>query len=136
MTDIARLYRTWLFDLWEGDFRLAEEILAPDAVGHWPAFDVHGPEGFVEQVRRSHTYFGSIKNTLDLGPLVSGDMVSARWTFHGEYRGGIPGTTVPAGTKTSFVGHDIFRVADGRFAEYWVVSDGLGMMAALGAPAN
>ncbi|MFK8843725.1 ester cyclase [Streptomyces sp. Ac-502] len=59
--------------------------------------------------------------------------MGARWTFHGTYCGGIPGATAPAGTPISFAGQDIFRAADGRFTEYWVVSDGLGMMSALGA---
>jgi len=132
MNDIEVLYRHWLFTLWQGDFSVAEKIFTPDFVGHWPGFDVHGPQGAVEQVRMSHGYFTDIENTLDVGPVVGDGMVAARWTFHGSYREGIPGATVAPGTRISFTGQDIFRVADARFAEYWVVSDALGMMTALG----
>ncbi|MEU4205385.1 ester cyclase [Streptomyces sp. NPDC039022] len=133
MDTLAALYRRWLRDLWHGDFSAAEEIFAPGIVGHWPAFDVHGPQGMADQVRQSYDYFDDIKVTLDVGPVVGDGLVAAHWTFHGTYRGGIPGATAPAGTRISFAGQDIFRAADGRFTEYWVVSDGLGMMTALGA---
>ncbi|MDB1086398.1 ester cyclase [Streptomyces sp. ACA25] len=133
MDDIRTLYGRWLFDLWHGDFAVAEEILTPDFVGHWPTMDVHGPDRVVEQIRQSHEYFGDIENTLDVGPVIGDGMVAARWTFHGSYRGGVPGASVPSGTRISFAGQDLFRLVDGRFAEYWVVSDTLGMMAALGA---
>ncbi|MFI9024584.1 ester cyclase [Streptomyces sp. NPDC053560] len=133
MDPLEALYRRWLIDLWHGDFAVAEEILAPGFVGHWPTFDVHGPQETAEQIRQSYEYFDDIKVTLDAGPVVGDGMVAARWTFHGAYRGGIPGTTAPPGTRVAFAGQDLFRAADGRFTEYWVVSDGLGMMTALGA---
>lgn len=133
MNPIETLYRRWLFDLWHGDFAVADEILAPDALGHWPGREVHGPDGFVEQVRQSHAFFDDIRNTLDVGPVVGDGMVAARWTFHGTYREGIPGATAAPGTPIAFTGQDIFRVRDGRLAEYWVVSDALGLMTALGA---
>ncbi|MFI0263667.1 ester cyclase [Streptomyces sp. NPDC017056] len=133
MDSAEHLYHRWISDLWHGDFSVAEEILTPGFVGHWPAFDVHGPQGAAEQIRQSHGYFTDIQVTVDVGPIVADGLVAARWTFHGSYRGGIPGATAAPGTRVSFAGQDIFRVADGRFAEYWVVSDGLGMMSALGA---
>lgn len=133
MHEIETLYRRWLFEVWSGDFAVADRILAPDFVGHWPGFDVHGPAGAVEQIRRSHEYFDDIRTTLDVGPVVGDGMVAAHWTFHGSYRGGIPGADAPPGTPASLVGSDVFRFADGRFAEYWVVSDAAGMMRQLSA---
>ena len=133
MVDVADLYRRWLFDLWYGDDAVAADIFTPDFVGHWPALDVHGPQGVVEQLHRSRRMFGDIENTLDVGPVVGTGMVAARWTFHGSYRGGIPGATAAPGTRIAFSGQDIFRAEGDRFAEYWVASDALGMMHALGA---
>lgn len=131
--DIETLYRRWLFELWYGHYDIAQAIFAPDIVGHWPNREVYGPQGIVEQIRASREMFGDIENTLDVGPVIGAGMVAAHWTFHGSYVGGIPGATAGPGTRISFVGQDIFRVANGRFAEYWVVSDALGMMRALGA---
>ncbi|RJL24234.1 ester cyclase [Bailinhaonella thermotolerans] len=127
------LYRRWLSDVWTGDFDAMRDIVTSDAVGHWPTQDVHGPDGFAAQIRQSHEYFHGIRTNLDVGPFVEGDLVAARWTFYGSYRGGIPGATAPEGTEVAFTGHDIFRAEGDRFAEYWVVSDVLGMMTRLGA---
>lgn len=126
--EIADLYRRWLFELWYGDFAVANEIFTSDFVGHWPSLDVHGPMGAADQIRQSHTLFSDIENTLDVGPIIADGRCAARWTFHGSYREGIPGATVASGTRISFSGHDILRVENGRFAEYWVIADGLGMM--------
>ncbi|KAF4406291.1 hypothetical protein CRI70_21070 [Streptomyces sp. Ru87] len=133
MNHLEQLYRRWLQDFWGGDFEVAQDILTPGFVGHWPGQDVHGPGGAIEQVEQSHACFSDINTTLDVGPLVDGSLVAARWTFHGSYRGGIPGATAPAGTRIGFTGHDLFRAEGDRFAEYWVVSDVLGMMTRLGA---
>lgn len=130
---IKALYRRWLFELWHGAFSVAEEILAPDFVGHWPHFDVHGPNEMLGQIRRSHDYFSDIEIDLDVGPIVENDLLAARWTLHGAYQEGIPGAAAPPGTRIAMSGMDVFRASRGRFAEYWVVSDGLGLMAALGA---
>ncbi|OEV04868.1 hypothetical protein AN216_05330 [Streptomyces oceani] len=133
---VRTLYRRWLLELWRGDFSVAEEILAPEFLGHWPQFDVVGPQAAAEQIRQSHAYFSDIDTTLDVGPIVDGGMVAAHWTFHGSYQGGVPGATVPTGSRISFAGQDIFRAVDGMFTEYWVVSDALGMMTELGVLGN
>ncbi|WP_019631662.1 ester cyclase [Actinomadura atramentaria] len=133
MTDLDALYRRWLFDLWGGDPSAADDLLTPGFVGHWPGLDVHGPAGAAEQIRRSRALFTGVRLTLDVGPLVSGDLVAARWTFRGDYAGGLPDAAAPPGTPVAFAGHDILRASGDRFAEYWVVSDGLGLMTALGA---
>ncbi|MFA1543623.1 ester cyclase [Actinomadura monticuli] len=133
MDALDGLYRRWLFEVWAGDPAVAREILAPGFTGHWPDLEVHGPDEAAEQVRRSHAYFADVRTTLDAGPVVGDGMVAAAWSFHGAYRGGIPGATAAPGTRVSFRGQDLFRARDGRFTEYWVVSDALGMMTALGA---
>ncbi|MBE1531932.1 ester cyclase [Actinomadura algeriensis] len=131
--DADELYRRWLFDAWSGDYGVLDEIMTPDFVGHWPAMEVRGRKEAADQIRHSRHLFSDIVNTLDVGPVVGGDTVAARWTFHGTYQGGVPGAMASPGTRVSFVGQDMFRVADGRLAEYWVVSDGVGLMTALGA---
>ena len=140
MERLDGLYRRWLFEMWAGDLSVAERILAPDFTGHWPDAQVHGPGEAAEQVRRSHAYFTGVRTSLDAGPVIGPDaggdgdgMVAAAWTFHGVHRGGFPGATAEPGTAVSLRGHDLFRARDGRFTEYWVVSDALGLMTALGA---
>jgi predicted ester cyclase len=132
---IKDLYRRWLFGVWYGDLASTKEIFAPEFVGHWPNQEVHGPDGMAEQVGTSLEMFSDIENTVDIGPIVEGDTVAAFWTFHGTYIGGIPGATAPVGTRIAFRGSDVMRAENGKFVEYWTVSDALGLMTRLGVPA-
>lgn len=120
---VAKLYERWLLEMWNGDFRLAHELVTPDFVGHWPGHDVRGPDELIEVLEQGHAPFDDVAVTLDVGPIVDGDRVAARWTFTGSYKGGLPGATAPEGTRVAFSGHDILRAESGRFAEYWVISD-------------
>jgi predicted SnoaL-like aldol condensation-catalyzing enzyme len=109
---MSELYRRWLLELWHGDYDVAEAILAPDFAGHWPERAVEGREALVELIRETHAMFESLEFRLELGPIVDGDLVAARWTGVGRTAEG----------ELPLLGHDILRVADGRFAEYWVAS--------------
>ncbi|NUR86695.1 MAG: SnoaL-like domain-containing protein [Nonomuraea sp.] len=114
---MEELYERWLLELWNGDFDLAAELVTDDFVGHWPGADVHGAAGLRQAIEQGHAPFEDVKVTLDVGPIVSGDLVAARWTFAGTYQG----------RRVAFSGHDLLRARDGRFAEYWVVSDTEGL---------
>ena len=135
MSDLAGLYRRWLFELWQApDQRLAAELFTPGFVIHqagaeWPT----GPDAAVSLVRMGLAPFRGIELRIEVGPLVAGDFVSARWAFTGAYAGGIPGVPAAQGTRVTFGGIDIMRAEGDRFAEYWVSSDGLDLMQQLGA---
>ncbi|MGP3912190.1 ester cyclase [Nonomuraea sp. 10N515B] len=90
---IAERYERWLLEMWNGDFKLTHDLVTPGFVGHWPGMDVHGPDGLVEALRQGHAPFDDVKVTLDVGPIVDGDRVAARWTFSGAYQGGLPGAS-------------------------------------------
>ena len=47
--------------------------------------------------------------TIELGPLIDGDMVAGRWVGEGRSDDG----------PMSFTGNDILRIEGDRFAEYW-----------------
>jgi hypothetical protein len=103
-------YERWLLELWHGSFDLADEIIAADFSGHWPDREVAGREELVALIRDTRAMFGSLAFTLEMGPFVDGEFVIARWSGVG---------TDP---DMRLLGHDLLRVRDGRFAEYWVVS--------------
>jgi predicted ester cyclase len=94
---------------------------------------VTGPERLLPEIEQTMAAFGDITITVDLGPIVDGDLVSARWTVRATYTCGVPQATVPIGTKISFSGNDILRVRDGRFVEYWTCTDILDGLSQLGA---
>lgn len=56
--------------------------------------------------------FSEITFTMEIGPVVDGDLVAGRWTGVG---------TTADGTMT-FFGNAILRLEDGLFVEYWTAS--------------
>ncbi|MFJ8075522.1 ester cyclase [Streptomyces sp. NPDC096176] len=132
------LYDRWS-ELWRGDFSNAGEILDPGFVVHQARPDgsdsgaVTGPERLLPEIEQTMTAFGDITINVDLGPIVDGDLIAARWTMRATYTGGIPRATAPIGTKISFSGNDILRVENGRFVEYWTCTDILDGLSQLGA---
>lgn len=136
----GRVYERFLLELWHtgsGDrlASLAEEVIDPDFVirRNGDESALRGPAAIVDTIEQSLALFDDVRVTLDLGPIVDGDLVSARWTFAGAYRGGIPGAPAEPGTRVAFSGIDIVRVADGKVVEYWVSADGEYLARQLGA---
>ncbi|WP_435282808.1 ester cyclase [Streptomyces koelreuteriae] len=135
---LRALYARWS-ELWRGDFSHAEEILDPGLVVHQARPDgsdseaVTGPGRLLPEIEQTMAAFDDITITVDIGPIVDGDLISARWTLRAAYAGGIPQATAPTGTRISFSGNDILRVRDGRFVEYWTCTDILDGLSQLGA---
>lgn len=130
-------YEAWIGELWNGDLDRAEEtaaaLVSEDFVGVWPGPDatVRGPAALAGVVRAGRLPFDGLRFEVEVGPIVSGDLVAARWAGRGRYAGGphgLPGATAEAGAPVEFRGHDILRFADGRFVEYWVISEGEHLM--------
>lgn len=139
--DLRELYARWS-ELWRGDFRHAEDVLDPGFVVHQARPDgtdseaTTGPARLLPEIEQTRAAFDDIDISVDLGPLVDGDLVSARWTMRATYAGGLPGATAPVGTEIAFSGHDILRAAGGKFVEYWTCTDILAGLTQLGAIAG
>ncbi|WP_030039937.1 ester cyclase [Streptomyces resistomycificus] len=138
-TDRMReLYGLWS-ELWRGDFGHAHEILDPDFVVHQARPDgsdseaMKGPARLLPEIEQTMAAFGDIAITVDVGPIIQGDLIAARWTMRAHYTGGLDHATAPVGTAIAFSGHDILRVSGGRFVEYWTCTDVLAGLAQLGA---
>ncbi|MFJ8596495.1 ester cyclase [Streptomyces sp. NPDC093598] len=135
---MTELYGRWTA-LWHGDFSPADEILDPGFVVHQARPDgsdseaVTGPARLLPEIEQTMAVFGDVGITVDLGPIVQGDLVAARWTLRARYTGGLEHAAAPPGTPVEFSGHDILRVAGGRFVEYWTCTDVLSGLAQLGA---
>ena len=115
-----------------GNLDLIDELFAADYVGHdAPRPDpVRGPEGMKDFLRMYHHAFSDAHITLD-DVIIKDDKVVTRWTGRGTHDGDLMGIP-PTGKKIEFVGIRIFRVAEGKIAEGWVVWDTFGLMRQLG----
>lgn len=103
-----RLYQRWIGELWSGR-RIAEELVSSDFVGHLPNREIRGPAGLQAEVDRTHLTLRELAFVVDIGPIVDGDMVAARWIATGAGRNG----------PVRYTGNDLLRIANGRVVEYW-----------------
>lgn len=112
----AELYRRWLDELWNGEpaglDRVAAELVTDDFVGNWPQRPglVHAAKELADMIRRGHSTFTGLRWSVELGPLVDGDLVAARWVAQGGYEGRL----------REFRDHDILRVAKWPKDDAWV----------------
>jgi predicted ester cyclase len=75
---------------------------------------------WIEQTR---SILSELRFTVEVGPVVDGEMVAGRWLAEGNYQSGIPGATAAPGTRVSFHGNDIWRAEGGQIREYWLSDD-------------
>ncbi|MFX0578408.1 ester cyclase [Nocardia nepalensis] len=138
-TTVGQLFSRWL-TTWNGDYSLAEDIIAPDFTVHAALLDggdgsaVRGPRGLVAWIAQTRAAFSELVFQVEVGPIVDGDQCAVRWIATGTYGGGFPGATATAGAAIRFAGTDVLRVEDGKFAEYWINSDTHVLLAQLGVP--
>jgi predicted ester cyclase len=126
----------WI-ELWSGNLAVADEIIGPGFVGHFPpttsrSNEIHGSPALQEWIQTTLALFKNVQLTLDGDPVVDEDKIAGRWLFRGTYRGGLPGATSPVGTQIAFNGIDLLRIANAKIVEYWVSSDGMYLMQQLG----
>jgi steroid delta-isomerase-like uncharacterized protein len=90
-----------------------------------------GPEGVRRLVEIYRTAFPDIHFEHE-DVICVGDRVAHRWTFTGTHRGEIMGVE-PTGRSVTVRGIEMNRIADGKIAESWAISDALGLLEQLGA---
>jgi predicted ester cyclase len=123
--------RRWFAGAYE-DEALADELIAPDYVGHFPPNpDLVGREAIKLFNRQTRTAFPDLELTID-ELIGEGDTVVVRWTMRGthlgELRGGIPPTGKPFAVTGTTTNHLVGR----QIAEVWGNIDLLGLMLQLG----
>lgn len=116
-----------------GNYELAHELIATDAIGHDPAQPqpIAGPEGVMESARGYRDAFPDLTLMVDQ-QIADGEFVATRWTAKGTHKGDLFGIA-PTGKQTTVTGITIDRWADGKVTEAWVNWDTLGLLQQLGA---
>ena len=120
-----------------GNFSLVDELVSPDYVGHSSSPEMNTREGHKQFFIALRNAFPDLELSIE-DQIAEGDKVVTRWIARGTHRGefmGIP----PTGKRVVLSGIDIDRVADGKLAECWTVSDDLSLLKQLGvleAPAS
>ncbi len=115
-----------------GRLELADELIASDVEIHTP---VPGTESGLEGFRDFIGGFlaGFPKQRTELHEFIcEGDRVAVRHTHHAVNDGEFLGMP-PTGKEVVVSGIEIFRLRDGKVAEFWHADDLMGLMGQLGA---
>jgi predicted ester cyclase len=112
----------------QGDLDVADEIYAPNYVGHNPLDpeDVRGPEGAKEQARMYRSAFPDVRLSIE-EQVAEGDKVVTRWIGSGTHQGEMMGIA-PTGNQIRIDGITISRIQDGKVVEDWELFNALGLM--------
>ena len=128
--DNLTIVRRWFQDFWgKGNLGVADEILAPDYIGHGDP--PNRIEEEKQQVTALRAAFTEGQVTIE-DQIAAGDKVVTRWSSRGIHRGEFQGIP-PTGKQVTVTGILIQRIAGGKIVEAWGEADFRGVMKQLGA---
>jgi predicted ester cyclase len=128
----------------QGNVAVVDELFAPNILLHFDfPSDVPVPAEMqlsLEEIKQDYSQFRSafpdFHYTIEL-QVAEGDMVvtrgTARGTHMGEYRGLIYKGMPPTDKQVTWTETWIFRIADGKFVEFWSNEDDMGRLIQIGA---
>ena len=116
-----------------GDLDVAEEVYAPDFVGHDPTMpeDLRGVEAVRQFAAGFRSAFPDLTCTIE-DQLAEGDKVVTRWRASGTHEGETEDLGPSTGNRMEITGISIERISEGKVVEAWDNYDALGMMQQLG----
>jgi steroid delta-isomerase-like uncharacterized protein len=115
-----------------GNLDAADEIYAPDYVGHEPAFgDAQGVEGAKQFAADFRQAFPDIETTIE-DQVDEEDKIVTRFTARGTHQGETEDLGPATGNRMEITGITIEQFSDGKIVEDWTNFDALGMMQQLG----
>jgi len=117
----------------QGNLDAADEIFAPNYVGHDPSNpeDIRGLEAAKQAASDYRKAFPDLQVIIE-ELIAEGDKVAARVRFRGTHQGELEGIA-PTDRRVESTGIVISRIEGGKIAEDWANLDDLGLMSQLGA---
>jgi predicted ester cyclase len=112
-----------------GRLELLDQLLSPDFVDSTPGApqNVRGPEVVRSAQQRAREIFPQVEYKVD-DLVAEGDKVVARYTVRATSRG----SGSSPGRPIEVTGVTIFRIAEGKIREMWIVNDQVEMFLQLG----
>jgi steroid delta-isomerase-like uncharacterized protein len=122
---LVRRYYETMWNRW--DFALVDELIGEGIVFRGSlGVSVEGPEGFKEYMRTVRRAFPDFHNQVE--ELIAEDNhVVARLTYTGTHNGELFGISATR-RRVAYAGAAIFRIAEGRIIEAWVLGDVHGLV--------
>jgi steroid delta-isomerase-like uncharacterized protein len=109
--------------VWDkGNLAAVDEFMADDYVDHpIPPGLPPGAKGVKQVIATYRTAFPDLKATID-DIFAEGEMVALRWSARGTHLGDWLGTP-PTGNHLTVTGISIYRIAEGKAVEGWIIID-------------
>ena len=127
---VQRFYKEVFVD-W--NLNLIDEVLDPRFRSHdWPENGPSGPQAFRDFYAGVRSAFPDTWYEID-DLIAEGDRVVVRWRLLGTHLGQFR-SSAPTGRSIEMKGIAIYRVAEGKLMERWVVYDLYGLIAQVEAP--
>ncbi len=115
-----------------GNLDAADEIYAPDYVGHDPTgAEIRGVEGAKQYAAALRQAFPDLESTIE-DQIAQGDKVVSRFSARGTHQGESEEFGPPTGKRVEITGITIERFEGGKIAEDWSEYNALGMLQQLG----
>lgn len=119
----------------DGDYALIDELIAPEYFSHNPNYPLsergRGPEEVKKVMAAVGASMPDAHQTIE-DVVARDDKVVVRSTIRGTDSSGSEGRP-PSGKSFAMGAMEIFRVADGKLVEHWIITDVLGMLQQTGA---
>ena len=115
-----------------GNLDAAEEIYAPNYVGHEPTSgESRGVEGAKQFAASYRQAFPDLECIIE-DQVAEGEKVVSRWRARGTHEGETEDLGPPTGNRVEVTGISMSTVAEGKLVEDWTNFDALGLMQQLG----
>jgi steroid delta-isomerase-like uncharacterized protein len=116
----------------EGDLTLVDEIIADGNKLHHSAYpeDIVGLDAFKDYITNTRTAFPDMNLKFD-ETVVKGYKIITRWSLTGTNTGTF-GELPATGKKVSYSGISLSNITNGKFAESWIIYNGLDLYKQLG----
>jgi steroid delta-isomerase-like uncharacterized protein len=127
------IVRRWIEVVWnQANIDAVDEFVTDTYVRHDPNIpEVRGPEEEKQHVARSLLAFPDLRFTIE-DIVAEGGKVVVRLTGRGTHKGELLGIP-PTDKQITLTTIEIYRLAEGKIDEQWVIMDALGVMQQLGA---
>ncbi len=118
-------------EVWnKGNLAVVDELVTPDYVFHGPETEIKGPEGLKQYIAAMRTAFPDLHMTIE-DMVAEGDMVAARYTARGTFKGEFMGIA-PTGKQMTLPNTAFARFKGGKQVEVWPYMDTLAWYKQLG----
>jgi steroid delta-isomerase-like uncharacterized protein len=122
------IVRRWIEAYNQKNLDSFDEVVAPDYFDHTNQVDV---EGLKQLFTMGFKAFPDWHETIE-DIVAEGDKVWVRLAYTGTHKGEFMGLA-PTGKKITAKAVDIYRIVNGKLAEYWNVTDNVHMLKQIGA---